>query len=57
MRLPHTSCYRGKKVKVVLKNGQEIIDHFRERTDRWIVLRRSGRVMKSDVKAFFIIKK
>ncbi len=56
VRIPHTACYRGKKVKVILRDGTEIVDYFMDRTDRWIVLRETGRIMKSDLRAFIILK-
>lgn len=56
MRTPHTACRKGKKVKIILRDGAQIIDHFEERTDRWVVLRKEGRIMKADIRAFMIFK-
>lgn len=56
MKLPHTATYRGKRVRVVLKDGTKIDDRFEDRTDKWVVLREIGRVMKRDIKAFIILK-
>ena len=56
MRTPHSACRKGKRVKVVLRDGTALIDHFEDRTDRWIVLRKHGRVMKSDLRAFIVLK-
>lgn len=56
MRIPHTSCHRGKRVKVVLKNGTEVIGRFENRTDKWIVLKDVGRINKADIRAFIILK-
>lgn len=56
MKAPHTATNRGKRVRVVLKDGTRIDDRFLDRSDRWIVLRHRGRVMKRDVKAFIILK-
>lgn len=53
---PHTSCRRGKRVRVKLYDGTVIIDHFVDDTDRWIVLRERGKVMKRDIDAFGIYK-
>jgi len=56
MKVPHTACHRGKRVKVILRDGTEIIDYFEERTNKWIVLRKVGRIMKADLRAFIILK-
>ncbi len=56
MRIPHTATHRGKRVKVVLRDGTEIIDRFIDRTDKWVVLKENGRVNKSDIRAFIVIK-
>ncbi len=56
MRTPHTACRKGKRVQIILRDGRRIIDHFEGRTDRWVILREIGRVMKADIRAFMIFK-
>lgn len=56
MRTPHTGTNRGKKVRVVLRDGTKIDDKFVDRTNKWVVLEKTGRVMKSDIRSFFVLK-
>lgn len=56
MRVPHTACHRGKRVKIILKDGTQIIDYFQERTDKFVILRRLGRLGKDQIRAFMILK-
>lgn len=56
MKQCHSATCRGKRVRIVLRDGTKIDDRFVTRTDRWVVLERSGRVWKSDLKAFIILK-
>lgn len=56
MRTPHTSVYKGKRVEVVLRNGVTYIKRFIERTNKYIVLEDIGKIAKSNIKSFKIIK-
>jgi len=56
MKQPHTACHRGKRVLVRLRDGTLIDDRFVDRTDRWVVLEKAGKVMKERIKAFIILK-
>lgn len=56
MRIPHTSTNPGKRVRIVLKDGTRIDDRFVTRTDRWIVLKNTGRIMKRDIQSFIVLK-
>lgn len=56
MKTPHTSAYRGKRVHVVLKNGQSFVDKFVEKTGRYVRFRNVGKVIRGDIKAFTIVK-
>ena len=56
MKQCHSATRRGKRVRIVLRDGTKIDDKFVTRTDRWIVLEHAGRVWKADLKAFIIIK-
>lgn len=37
VKCPHTSCPRGKRVRVVLRDGTIIDDRFLERTAKFVV--------------------
>lgn len=55
MRMPHTATHRGKRVRVVLRSGEEIRGKFEGRTDRWIMI--DGRkILKRDIRSFGIDK-
>lgn len=54
--LGHSSCRRGKRVRVVLKDGTVIIDKFVDSTDRYVLLEQHGRVRKAAMKSFTILK-
>jgi len=54
----HTATFRGKRVVVVLNDGTILEDHFvdRAKNNRWIELRKAGRIAKSDIKSFANLK-
>lgn len=52
----HTGCRRGTKVLVKLRDGREIQDQFHERTDRYVFLKKHGRIARVDIAAFTAIK-
>lgn len=54
--MPHTGTYRGKAVKIITKKGEVIIDKFHERNDRNVFLKDYGKIAKSDIKTFIILK-
>jgi hypothetical protein len=54
MKTPHTSCQRGKRVKLGLRNGESICGRFVERTGKFIVLD-VGRYRGSEISSFSII--
>lgn len=56
MKTPHTAAHAGKRVRLKLKSGERIDDRFVTRTDHWVVLENYGRIMKRDIKAFFVLK-
>ena len=57
MRTPHTSCQRGKRVKIVLKNGDEFIAKFSESKGRYVYLDGGNkRVQRGQIKKFTILK-
>lgn len=55
MRTPHTAVKKGKRVKVVLKNGEEFVDKFIDRKSRYVTFE-TRRVLKGDIKSFAIFK-
>jgi hypothetical protein len=57
MRSPHTSCPRGKRVRIVMRSGEIIIDKFVDRTSRFIVLEEYGRLASGSVCSFAILKR
>ena len=55
MRTPHTAVKKGKRVKVVLKSGEEFIDKFVDRKSRYVTFE-NRKVLKGDIKSFAIFK-
>ena len=56
MKTPHTATNRGKRVRIVLKDGTKLDDRFVDDTDRHVLLERVGKVRKRDIKAFIVLK-
>lgn len=56
MRTPHTSCPRGKRVRVVLKDGTEFVDKFMEHTAGHLVIFAAHQVRQGDIKIFTILR-
>ena len=54
MKCAHTTFAKGKRVIVLLRDGSEWIDWFVEARSKFIVLRKAGRVMRSDLKSVLI---
>lgn len=55
-RINHTSCQKGKRVFVRLRNGQEFVDKFVEKKGRFIQTEHY-RFKTSDIDIFTINKK
>ena len=55
MRTPHSSCPRGKRVRIVLANGNEFTERFIERTPKFIVTE-GHRLTVDQVRSFSIAK-
>ena len=55
MRTPHSGCWEGKRVKVVLKNGTEFIDKFDGSKGKYRYFKEKGKVMVGDIKRFIIM--
>ena len=56
MRLGHTACKQGKRVRVLLQNGKLVIDKFKERKPPYIWLENYGKIHIGDIKTFGIYK-
>ena len=54
--LGHTGAPRGKRVLVILRDGQRIVDKFVERTDTAVVLQSAGRILKKNIRSFSILR-
>ena len=54
-RAPHTSCRRGKWVRLALRDGRVVVDKFVERTPKFIVLE-SHRFTVDQIKTFGIMR-
>lgn len=55
MKTPHTSCMRGKRVRIVLRDGTVLRGKFLERTHLHVVLE-GFRVRAREIKAFSIAR-
>lgn len=53
MRCPHTSCYRGKRVIVVLRSGRRIVGKFQERL-RCAVVLDTATIRTDSIRSFII---
>lgn len=53
---PHTSCKKGKRVIVTLKDGTRILDKFVEKKSKGIVLEEAGFINGQDIRAFSIYR-
>lgn len=54
--LGHTSCYRGKRVRVKLRSGEVFLDRFKERTDKHVIFYGAGKIRKADIETFGIYR-
>lgn len=55
-RMPHTACYRGKRVRVKLRDGEVFVDKFHDRTDKFVTFQSGRRVSKGDIVSFSFFK-
>lgn len=56
MKTPHSSCPRGKRVRVVLKSGEIFVARFLEKTQKQIVIFDTRQVKVGDMKSFTIVR-
>ena len=52
----HTSTYKGRRVRVKLKDGTVFVDKFLDEKSQHIIFEEHGRIAKSDVVNFSINK-
>lgn len=50
----HTHFKSGQRVRVKLRNGDVLDDHFFERHSRYVVLKRYGRIRTSELQSMTI---
>lgn len=55
-KLPHTSCQRGKRVRLILKDGSQIISKFLQKKGNTHIMLESGTYPVTSVRAFSIYK-
>lgn len=56
MRTPHTHYPKGTRIRVVLRNGTEIVDKFEDAKSGVMILRAHGRIPKKDIRSTGIYK-
>lgn len=56
MKMPHTGCWEGKRVKVKLKDGTTFIDKYAGANSRYRFFKEQGRILAADIKSFVIWK-
>lgn len=54
---PHTATFKWKRVIVKFRDGTEIRDKFIDRTNKFVILEKHGRILRKDIKAFIIDKR
>lgn len=54
--MPHTACYRGKRVRVKLRDGEVFVDKFHDRTDKFVIFQSGRKVSKGDIVSFSFFK-
>ncbi len=52
----HSSTYKGKRVRIKLKDGNVFVDKFLDSKGRYVIFEERGRVAKKDIKNFTIYK-
>jgi hypothetical protein len=55
-KTPHTSVRKGKRVRIVLRDGEEIIDKFDNGTDRFVFLEGGRKIEKVTIRSFGIYR-
>lgn len=55
MRLSHTACHTGKKVRIKLRDGTLVYGKFKERTKKHVFLMDGTKIYKGDIRVFSIL--
>lgn len=56
MRCPHTRFTKGKRIRVVLRSGEEFVDRYESTTSTHMVFRERGKVIKSSIRNTSVYK-
>ena len=56
MMSTHSSTYKGKRVRIKLKDGEVFVDKFVDSKGRYIFFEERGKVAKKDISNFSINK-
>lgn len=52
----HTSTYKGKRILIILKNGDKLIGKFKDKKSGFIITEEHGKISTSLVKAMTLYK-
>jgi len=52
----HTAAPRGKKVRIISKNGQVVLDKFKDRNKSYVMLFLHGWIHKSNIRSFALVR-
>jgi hypothetical protein len=55
VRTPHLSCKKGTTVRIVLRDGTEVVDKFLERKGKYVLLE-GGKLQTNAIKTFGVRK-
>jgi hypothetical protein len=53
---PHSTCAKGKRVIVTLRDGRRFRDIFEDSNHAFVFLREQGRIHKENIRAFQIAR-
>jgi len=56
MRTPHTHFKRGTPLRIILRSGQHLYDHYEDHGSGYMTLRKHGKLYLRSVKAVTIWK-
>ncbi|NBV42554.1 hypothetical protein EBR96_07285 [bacterium] len=52
----HTSTYKGKRILIILKDGQKLIGKFKDKKSGYVITEEHGRIATGQIKAMTICK-
>ena len=52
----HSSTYKGKRVYIVLKNGEKFVDKFVDKKSGYVFTEQKGKIRKADIKTMTIYR-